>query len=751
MSAENTPATPQGAVAQAALEAVELGLSVIPVGTDKRPLVAWAQFQRRAPRREEAQEWFSRWPEAQLGLVTGAVNGVDVIDFDQLSAPWPPEGRELPADVVVRTPRGGLHYYIKAIPGARNTASALAPGVDTRAEGGYVLIPPSHTDKGSYAYVSGSLADIARLRDWTGAAPDWLAEALAGPAEGDTPDDAGEEEVPLRPRPRAANAPDRLVEGQRNEGLFRMACRLRRAGLDQAELLAAVHAANRRRCQPPLPPEEVDALCRSAARYPAHEVPSAAAAKDYPLTDAGNAELTAALVGSIVRFDHSEGRWYIYAGGHWRADGKSRITRAPLRTAQARLEAALADPGLDDGAVEAVRKWVRASCMAGKVRACLELMEGLPALATVAGDWDSSPRRVAALNGIVDLADGSLSPPRPELLIRSRLNAAWDPAAPAPRWRGFIRDITRGDEQLALFLQRAVGYTLLGQPSEQVFFFLHGLGANGKSVFLTTLRHVFGDYGCALTASCLEATQSSTVPNELASLAGKRLVVGTEASELGTFDAAKLKALTGGEPVKARFLYREWFEFSPQFVLWLAGNKRPRVNDRSEGFWRRVLCVPFERFFAPEERDPTLVATLAAEADGILAWAWAGAQDFRERGLAPPDGVLAANEEYREDNDPLAPFLAACCVLGPGHAASSAELFAAYTAWAAAENVPERRRYSSRALGRHLAARFLRSRDRTGARYAGVALRAAADQLLPGINSPAAATACAGGGACDIM
>jgi len=437
---------------------------------------------------------------------------------------------------------------------------------------------------------------------------------------------------------------------------------LRKAGLGMAEVEAALAAFNANRCRPPLDAREVVAIARSAGRYKV-ESRLTQQVTDYPCTDDGNAALMRDLFGSRLRFDHSEGRWYIWAGKLWRPDRTRSIFRAAVKAAAWRAEQAYSAPGLTDLQRGQHFAWARASQNVGKIEAACKLLACDSASSTVSGQWDTEARYLGVGRGLVDLCTGRQVEPRPEMLVRFHTQVSWKPGVDAPAWGAFLEQTLGQHEGLPQFVQRAVGYSLAGQPVEQVWFLLHGKGANGKSVFLRVLREVFGEHAAVIPFTCLEARNTATVPNDLARLVGKRLAVASEASEEGVFDAAKVKTLTGGETIAARYLFQEWFEFTPRFVLWMAANSLPKVKDRSLGFWRRVVLVPFTRIFQPAERDPSLADRLIAEAPGILQWAFDGLQEYRERGLGVPQCSVAAVEEYRGENDSLADFFDTCIEL----------------------------------------------------------------------------------------
>jgi KaiC/GvpD/RAD55 family RecA-like ATPase len=234
----------------AALSALGLGLRPIPIGPDKKPLVKWEVFQQRAPTEAEVQEWWRKFPNASVGVLTGTEDGVTVIDFDPGHEPFPKEDYEMPVGCIVSTPRGGKHYYVKHVQRIRNSASKLAKGVDVRSEGGYVIIPPSVINGKQYSYELGSLKEALSTE-----APAWLVSALRSSA-----------------KKKPEKIPGRIAEGARNATLASLAGTMRRRGASEDAIEQALLAENQK-CSPPLPVEEVKAIAHSVARYsPAEEI-----------------------------------------------------------------------------------------------------------------------------------------------------------------------------------------------------------------------------------------------------------------------------------------------------------------------------------------------------------------------------------------------------------------------------------------------------------------------------------------------
>ena len=217
-----------------------------------------------------------------------------------------------------------------------------------------------------------------------------------------------------------------------------------------------------------------------------------------------------------------------------------------------------------------------------------------------------------------------------------------------------------GDQAQIAYLQRLCGYMMFGDRGEQIIVYLQGDGANGKSVFIDVLSHVFGDYAGTISAKALIDRASGAIPSDIASIAGKRLVTMSEFPE-GTFiNTTTVKSVTGGDRITARHLYKDWFEFRPQFQLVCAMNELPKVTETDEAYLRRVRIIPFRKSFSPAEMDRNLQDKLKAEADGILQWCLEGARLYQQQDLQPTTSMVEELEEYRRKYDPVAEFIREC-------------------------------------------------------------------------------------------
>ena len=408
----------------------------------------------------------------------------------------------------------------------------------------------------------------------------------------------------------------------------------------------------------------------AAAKSSGAEIDEAAA----ELADAGNAERFRHRHGSDVRFVPAWG-WMVWTGTHWAKD-ELKARSLMLETACAIHHEAASQPDTKQQA--AVAKWARASQQAQRIQGALWCAQ--PALAARTDDFDRDHWLLPVANGTLDLRSGDLHGHCREDYCTRLAPVHYDAAAECPIWLAFLARVLPDDEVRA-FVQRLVGYSLTGLTTEQVLAFLYGVGRNGKSVFLETLAALLGDYHKPTRVETISVTRGGGIPNDIAALAGARLVTVSETPEGGRLNESLVKDLTGGDTITARFLNREFFTFRPQFKLWIRGNHKPQIRGTDDGIWRRFALVPFTVQIPLEEVDPNLLERLRAELPGILAWAVRGCLAWQKDGLRPPDAVTAAVQEYRTEMDTLGEFIEDCCLIAPHAKAQSSALYGSYQKW----------------------------------------------------------------------
>jgi P4 family phage/plasmid primase-like protien len=436
-------------------------------------------------------------------------------------------------------------------------------------------------------------------------------------------------------------------------------------------------------------------------------------------TDLGNAQRLVARFGDRIRYVAPAGRWFIYDGSRWVRDETNAMQGLVKKTIQGLFKEAakINDPERRKAAF----KQAMASESARAIKAMVQLAQGEDGMAVLPSVFDTDPWLLTVANGTLDLRSGDLRPHNAGDLITKATPIHYDPDADCPRWLAFLESIFAEKSELIKFVQRAVGYSLTGSIREQVVFFLYGTGANGKSTFLDVFRALVGDYGQTADFSSFIEKDKEVVRNDLADLAGSRLVTAAETKQGQRLDEAVIKKLTGGDPIKARFLFREHFTYSPTFKLWLATNHRPVIRGGEHAIWRRIRLVPFEVTFEPAQQDPELANKLREELPGILAWAVRGCLDWQQNGLASPAIVQAATEEYREEMDTVAVFKKEKLVEEAGKEITSKALYEAYCSWAQENGeTPQEMRW----FGRHLNDKGLKSYKKGGVKiYRNLTLR----------------------------
>jgi putative DNA primase/helicase len=273
-------------------------------------------------------------------------------------------------------------------------------------------------------------------------------------------------------------------------------------------------------------------------------------------------------------------------------------------------------------------------------------------------------------NGIVDLKTGKMLPHDKSAFMTKNTGISYDPKASCPTWIQFLESVFIVDDEVKQdvieFLQKSIGYALTGDTSEQVVFFLWGTGRNGKSTFINTVKTLFGDYAKQTNSDTFTTKYNDNgINNDIARLQGSRFVSAVESEDGQRLSESLIKQLTGGEPVTARFLRKEFFEFIPQFKIFFTTNYKPVIKGDDEGIWRRIRLIPFDITIPIEKVDKHLPEKLQDELPGILRWAVDGCLKWQKEGLGEPETVKEATSAYKEEMDLLSNFLNDCCVVHP--------------------------------------------------------------------------------------
>jgi putative DNA primase/helicase len=431
----------------------------------------------------------------------------------------------------------------------------------------------------------------------------------------------------------------------------------------------------------------------------------------YSLTDLGGARFLRDFItgqGSGVRYNEETG-FYVLDGGVWRRDERQRVRTYAQGVADLLRDLArtASFDSAKDGAEERDKK--RAGRL-NRYAAHAQTSKGLDAmireLQAVKGvpirldEFDRQHHLLAFMNGVVDLRSGDLLPHDPDLLLTRRVEYNYNAFAKAPRWLKFLREVFPNHAELPAYIQRLTGYGITGSTDEQCLVVHYGKGGNGKSVLTEVLTELFRDVTVTTPFSTFEQKPSGGIPNDLAALNGARLVFATEGEQGKVMAEALLKRLTGRDMISARFMRKEFFEFRPTFLIQLSTNNKPNFRGQDEGLWRRVKLIPWERNFTAAERDPKLNLKLLDEAEGIIAWAVAGAVEWYKRGtLDDPKTIQDATAEYRETSNALDGFIPGVFVADSDNGSILGQtVFDSYLAWADEENLSPREVWTRRTL-----------------------------------------------------
>lgn len=628
----------------------------------KKPTVKWAKYRKTPPTLEQCAKWWDRPNPPGMGICTEGLCVVDVDAqpaMDALIALMDRLRIELPGTRIVQTPRGGLHVYFRASREVRNSTSKLAPGVDIRGNGGYVVVPPTE----GYIYF---------LDEPIVQAPEELLMAVES-LRSEIPQTSGTEasaklreefeggdETLLGAACKVASAPI----GRRNDYLNREAfAQARRDEVDREELVSIFLRAAEL-CG--LSAGEAAATIRSAVSGADRKAP------DRPFTDLGNAERLVDTHGEYLRYAPGVG-WMEWRSTHWRRSEAGPIWVAGMVARE------LGVRGKEQGNTD-MQKWARQSENERRLTSAVKLARTHPEIQIHSTDLDRDPYLLATPGGTVDLRTSKMRAADPNDLCTRVTRVAYDPDAEAPRYRQFLEEVFP-DVEVREHIRRWAGYCATGLVKEQLVHLWHGEGANGKSVLLRVLSYVLGSYAQTAAPELLVEKKNSSHPTERAELRGARFVHTSETGEGRRWDMSTVKQLTGSDPVKGRFMRGDFFEFLPTWSIVVATNHRPRIVGYDHADWRRILVVPFVTTFQDDDVDLNLLDKLLDESPGILRWVVEGARDYIRSGLAIPDRIREEVQRYRSEQDVIGAFIGETTETTEGFA-PRAEMWRRYKAWA---------------------------------------------------------------------
>lgn len=362
-------------------------------------------------------------------------------------------------------------------------------------------------------------------------------------------------------------------------------------------------------------------------------------------------------------YAHKFGKWYVYdpKTGAWRADTMERVPHW-IREFVRHLNS------------EQREKWAKASIVSAVDQYCRRA----PAMARSGDEFDADPWLLGTPSGVLDLRTSKMQPKSPDHYVSKRTSVS--PCASKPKiWLKFLKQATGDRKELIDYLQRLAGYCLTGETREEMLAFMYGLGGNGKGVFMNTLREVMGEYARQAPMQIFLASKNDRHPTDLASLAGARLVLASESPEGRSWDEERIKSLTGRDTISARFMNRDFFEFTPRFKLLVASNHKPRIKTVDDAWRRRLHLIPFT--CKPEQPDPELKDRLRSEYPSILQWMIDGAEWWAREGLSQPAMITEATAEYFKEEDVFGLWFAERCKRENTTRTERSQLYQSYETW----------------------------------------------------------------------
>ena len=400
------------------------------------------------------------------------------------------------------------------------------------------------------------------------------------------------------------------------------------------------------------------------------------------LTEMANGERLAAQHGSRIRFCYPQRAWYHWTDTRWAEDTVGQVEAYARETVAAIFSEAAAAEG-DTERLEIGRHAV-ASQQAKAIRAMMELARSQVGIPILPEAFDRDPLLFNHSGGTLELSSGNNRRHAPADLITRQSPVMYDPYTEPTDFLRFLDEIFAGDAELIGYIQRLCGYCLTADVSEQSVYFFYGAGANGKSTLLNVLLRVMGDYAAQVSTDVIMTRKNDAHPEALAQLWGRRLAVVQEIESGRHLAESQVKAISGGDMIRARFMHRDSFQFRPSHKLILATNHRPVIRGTDLAIWRRVHLIPFNVTIPEERRDPRLLEKLLVEEGPILGWMAQGALAWREQGLKPPACVVKATRDYRAEMDLVGAFLAEETEADPKKPyirVRGGQLYGAYKAW----------------------------------------------------------------------
>ena len=574
-------------------------------------------------------------PHTGIGLATGKQSGVTVVDIDNKNGvngfhTLDVLGLEMPETVCVLTPSGGRQYYFRYCPDIKNMVAALGDGsgIDIRNDGGLVILPPSiHPNGKEYEWLADQGPADLELAQF----PADLLKAI---------------NERIKPKDKTFDLPEKIAPGQRNDTLFKYACKLRTSGLEASEIISAVSVVNRERCYEPLPDDELKLIVDSACGYE----------KGHPEEQDKNeitfllAEKFLAENGNTV-FCIEEKAFYRYANGVYK------------QTPDEVMQKALLDK----------IPWTKKLTCAKRNN----ILENMRILTNKPLEDFNAGEILNLENGLYDIKAAKFIPHHPGHISTIRLPYNYVAGQGCPMWEKTLNEIFENDQNKIRTIQEFFGYCLTKDTHFEKALIMLGEGQNGKSTVLYVLENLVGIENCSTLS-----LKYFNDPSMVCALVNKFVNINSEVPRRAEDYETEFRTITSGESVNANQKYVPIFKFRPFCKLIFAANEMPYIDDRTSGFYRRLLMVPFERSFSEEEQNKNLKKELLSELPGILNWALAGLKRLYERKMFLIDEYMKQNiSSLKKQNNPVEIFVDDCIGFEKDLFTYKTELFEKYKKW----------------------------------------------------------------------
>ena len=414
-----------------------------------------------------------------------------------------------------------------------------------------------------------------------------------------------------------------------------------------------------------------------------HHPPQVEADPGYEATDRGNSLYLADLVRGRYLYLAEEKEYIYWNGTSWIRDQRYTLENEFCEMATSRSKQA------EQRGNDAAAKWWRNSNNRSRVEAALRGLRAIPGFTVTSADMDLDRHLINLANGTYDLKKHELLPHEPNRRMTKVMGAAYDPEATCPQFESFMERVLP-DPDIRSYVQRALGYSLLGEADQRSLFLVCGPSGTGKSTLMATMELLFGDYGVPAPSGTLRArgSEGSSPSNDLHMLKGRRFVSTSETNEHTSYNEDLIKRLTGRDQIQSRELYQKFQTWSPRCTIWLATNHPPRFSSDDDAIWRRAKIVPFNTVLLGDGEIADFAHNvLVEELDGILNWVLVGLQEYQRRGLGEPESVQTAVREVRLQSDPVARFLEekvndSILIMDPAQRIRTSELYLMYVDWA---------------------------------------------------------------------